>query len=143
MQTNFDTREKMKDDERKTRTMMEKLSRDKQLHEENMRKKMEKRSEKEMDALLVRKIKEELDNEQNQQVQKKLNERERLLRVMVENDENKKKVMGDAEVEKQLDIKAQQEYSRLIEKQEADRERELQERENRAKKLMGMMADTV
>lgn len=141
--TIHDVKEKSKEDERKQRNLQEKLSRDKQLQEENLRKKLEKRQEREMDALLVRKIKEELENEQNMNLQKKLNERDRLKRVMVENEDNKRKILDEAAHEKQSDIRAQEEYTRLIEKQEAEREKELQDREARAKKLMSMMADTV
>ena len=68
--TNFDQREKFKDDEKKHKNFQEKQSRDKQLYEENLRKKLERKQERDMDQLLVRKIKEELDNEQNQQLNK-------------------------------------------------------------------------
>eukprot|EP01017_Pseudomicrothorax_dubius_P003362 TRINITY_DN10463_c0_g1_i7.p1 TRINITY_DN10463_c0_g1~~TRINITY_DN10463_c0_g1_i7.p1 ORF type:complete len:329 (+),score=160.90 TRINITY_DN10463_c0_g1_i7:35-1021(+) len=140
---NAETREKTKDEERKQRNLHEKLSRDKQLQEENLRKKLERRQEKEMDNLLVTKIKEELELEQYQMAQKRQAERDRFKKVLQENEENKRKMIEDARNEKLADIRAQEEYTRLIEKQEAEREKELHDREERAKKLMNMMADTI
>lgn len=42
-----------------------------------------------------------------------------------------------------MDIQAQEEYSRLLEKQEKEREQELKNRENRARVFMNMMSNTV
>ena len=47
------------------------------------------------------------------------------------------------EQEKQEDIAAQEAYTRMLLKQERDRELEVQRREKRAQEFMGRMADTV
>jgi len=52
-------------------------------------------------------------------------------------------MIEDARRGKEADTRAQQEYTRLIEKQEADRAAEFKAREDRAKQFMNIMADTV
>ena len=49
----------------------------------------------------------------------------------------------EKEKERQEDIKAQQEYTRMLEKQEQDRINEFKAREQRAQEFMNRMADTV
>jgi hypothetical protein len=140
---NYDQKEVKKENDMKNKVMQEKYSRYKQLQEENNRKKFDKKKEKEMDELLVRKIKEELNQEATSIAQKRQQDRENFKKVLEENDEKKKRAVEDARREKEADTKAQQEYTRLIEKQEADRAAEFKAREDRAKQFMNMMADTV
>lgn len=139
----MDKRTKDKESEMKQKIQHEKLSRDKQLQEEYERKKYEKKREKEIDDLLVQKIKQELDMEKQLIQQRKNDEKTHLQRVLQENEENKRKLQEFAVQEKQADINAQQEYTKLIEKQERDRENEIKKREERAKNFMAMMTDTV
>jgi len=139
----FDNKEKKREDEMRRKILNEKQSRDQQLADENMRKRLEKRAEKEMDELLVTKIRHELDEEARQAMARRAEDKQQLKRLLYENEEYKKKMAEDAKKEKMADIKAQQEYTRLIEKQMADREAEFKAREDRAKKFMSMMADTV
>ena len=136
-------KEQKKETEMKNKIMQEKSMRDKQLQDENMRKKLDKRSEKEMDELLVTKIRQELDEEARIAAQRRVEDKQQLKKVLIENEDYKKKMADEARREKDADIKAQQEYTRLIEKQMADREAEIKAREDRAKKFMNMMADTV
>jgi len=138
-----DRRIKDKDDDKKRKILQEKMSRDKQLQEEHDRKRQEKRREKEIDDLLVQRIKEELAMEQDLMKQRKFEEKAHLQKVLQENDENKRRLMQQTLDEKQSDIKAQEELTRLVEKQEADREREIKNREDRTKQFMAMMTDTV
>jgi len=140
---NMETKEKKKENDMKKKVMNEKHSRDQQLADENYRKKVEKRAEKEMDELLVTKIRHELDEEARAAMVKRQDDKHQLKRLLHENEEYKKKMADEARREKEADIKAQQEYTRLIEKQMADREAEFKAREDRAKKFMSMMADTV
>lgn len=139
----MDRRIKEKEDDKKRKILQEKMSRDKQLQEEHERKKHEKRREKEIDDLLVQRIKEELTMEQQLLKQRKQEEKSHLQKVLQENEENKRKLMLQAVEEKQADVKAQEELTRLVEKQEQDREREIKNREDRTKKFMAMMTDTV
>lgn len=139
----FDRKENKREQEMKNKIMQEKASRDKQLADENARRKADKKQEKAMDELLVTKIKQELDEEARIAAVRRQQDKESLKRVLFENEEYKKKMLEEAKREKEADIRAQQEYTRLIEKQEADRAAELKAREDRAKKFMNMMADTV
>lgn len=135
--------EKQKEREMKEKIMQEKYSRDKQLQDENLKKKNEKKNQKEMDEILLKRIKEEMNQESKAIALKRQQDRDNFKRVLLENEENKKKALIQAKLEKEADVKAQQEYTRLIEKQEADRAAEVKAREDRAKKFMSMMADTV
>lgn len=51
--------------------------------------------------------------------------------------------MAEKEQERLQDVKAQQEYARMLEKQEQDRLNEIKAREQRAQEFMNRMADTV
>ena len=51
--------------------------------------------------------------------------------------------MDQAEIERLEDIRAQEEYTRMLQKQEQDRADEFKNREKRAQKFMNRMADTV
>lgn len=139
----MDRRTKEKEDEKRRKVLNEKLSRDKQLQEENDRKRYEKRKEKEIDDLLVVRIKEELNMEQDLIKQRKNEEKAHLQKVLYENEDNKRKLQQQANEEKLADIQAQIQLTRLVEKQEQDREREIKNREDRTKKFMAMMTDTV
>jgi len=139
----YDKKETKKEQEMKSKIMQEKASRDKQLADENLRRKIDKKSEKQMEDVLVNQIKQELDEEARIAIVRRQQDKESLKRVLFENEEYKKKMLEEAKKEKDADIKAQQEYTRLIEKQEADRAAEFKAREDRAKKFMNMMADTV
>ncbi len=63
--------------------------------------------------------------------------------MLIENDKCKAKAMADKERERQEDIRAQFEYTKMLEKQEADRVNEFKNREKRAQDFMNQMADTV
>ncbi len=139
----IDRRTKDKEEEKRRKILQEKLSRDKQLKEEHDRKRQDRRREKEIDDLLVVRIKEELNMEQDLIRQRKNEEKAHLHKVLLENEENKKRMQQQAIEEKQADVNAQEELTRLVEKQEQDREREIHNREERTKKFMAMMTDTV
>ena len=63
--------------------------------------------------------------------------------MLLENDKNKVKLGAEKERERLEDIKAQKEYSKMLEKQEQDRVNEFKSREQRAQDFMNKMADTV
>ena len=52
--------------------------------------------------------------------------------MLVENDKHKAKTQAEREKERLEDVKAQHEYSRMLEKQEQDRLNEIKARETRA-----------
>lgn len=63
--------------------------------------------------------------------------------MLSENDRQKAKAVVEKEKERQEDVRAQQEYTRMLEKQEQDRTNEFKAREQRAQDFMNRMADTV
>eukprot|EP00828_Plagiopyla_frontata_P045177 TRINITY_DN764_c0_g1_i11.p1 TRINITY_DN764_c0_g1~~TRINITY_DN764_c0_g1_i11.p1 ORF type:complete len:503 (-),score=92.71 TRINITY_DN764_c0_g1_i11:67-1575(-) len=139
----YDQREREKEQERQRKIMHEKQSRDRQLQDEIRRKKDERKREKEIDDLLVQRIKEELTMEQELIRERKKEEREHLQKVLKESEENKFRQEEENKQERLADIRAQNEYIRLVEEQEREREQELKKREEKAKAFMAMMSDTV
>lgn len=63
--------------------------------------------------------------------------------MLEENDRNKQRIKAQQELERNEDLRAQQEYSRMLDKQEADRSNEMKSREKRAQDFMNKMADNV
>lgn len=136
-------REQQKDEEMKNKILQEKRMRDKQLTEEQRQKRDEDRRVKEMEARTVKRLHEELDNERMNIEEKRRDEREYMLRMFHENEENKRKMTEMQEEEKQRDQKAQEDYARMLDRQEEDRLNEIKAREERQQQLMARMADTV
>ncbi|CAK76015.1 unnamed protein product (macronuclear) [Paramecium tetraurelia] len=139
----YDQREKDKQDNLKNKIYNEKLQRDKQVRDEQQRKKVEQKREKELDSLLVKKIREELELEQREQLNRRNKERERFLRMMKENEEYRKKALEDAKLEKEAETQMQQQYISLQNQLEEQRELERKQREDKMKKVMGMFAEGV
>lgn len=52
--------------------------------------------------------------------------------MLLENDRQKEKALVEKEKQRQEDIRAQEEYTRMLEKQEQDRANEFKARERRA-----------
>ncbi len=65
-------------------------------------------------------------------IEKRRQEREYLQKMLTENERQKAKAAIEKEKERQEDIRAQEEYSRMLEKQEQDRINEFKAREHRA-----------
>ena len=71
--------------------------RDKQVKDEHKRRKQETKKDKELDELLVNKIKEELSSEERDLHERKEKERERLHLIMEENEVNQARLREEAE----------------------------------------------
>lgn len=84
-----------------------------------------------------------MDQERQMLMEKRRQEKEYLQKMLTENERQKAKAAIERERERQEDIKAQQEYTRMLEKQEQDRINEFKAREQRAQEFMNRMADTV
>lgn len=136
-------REQEKADQIRNQIMAEKESRDRQLKEEKLRKRAEEKEAFKSEVELVTRLKEEMEVERKLQADKRRQEREYLQRMMRENEANKAQAEEEKKEETLADIKAQEEYARMLDKQEADRQREFQARENRAQKFMNKMATGV
>jgi hypothetical protein len=76
-------------------------------------------------------------------IEKRRQEKEYLAKMLVENENNQARMKIEKEKERLEDVKAQEEYSKMLEKQEQDRHNEFQSREKRAQDFMNKMADTV
>lgn len=63
--------------------------------------------------------------------------------MLEENERNKRRQKDDEENQRLEDLRAQEEYAKMLEKQEADRQLEMKERERRAQEFMNKMADNV
>ena len=63
--------------------------------------------------------------------------------MLLENEKNQAKMKVEKEKERQQDVRAQEEYTRMLTKQEEDRLNEIKARERRAQEFMNRMADTV
>lgn len=126
---NFDEREEQKRKEKVEKIQYEKKSRDRQLEDEARRKRDEKRRQKELDAILVQRIKEEEQEAESLQLQRKIQGIEHFKRLKEENEVNKQICVQRTQEEKQRDIEAQQNYCRLLDEQEKARQDELLRRE--------------
>ena len=84
-----------------------------------------------------------MEAERKLQLEKRDQERNYLKKMLIENENNKRKQEADKLRERDLDVQAQEEYARVIEKQEQDRTKEFQARERRAQEFMNRMAGTV
>ena len=65
-----------------------------------------------------------MDAERKLQNEKRDQERNYLKKMLIENENNKRKQEAERLRERDSDIQAQEEYARVIEKQEQDRARE-------------------
>lgn len=136
-------REAEKAQQVKQKIEVEKASRDKQLKEEKQRKRVEEKQNFAAECELVNRLKEEMEAERRLQDDKRKQERDYLQKMLVENEANKAKMETTKQAEMKADILAQEEYARMLDKQEADRVREFKQREARAQNFMNQLATTV
>ena len=139
----LEAKEREKEELQKKLKVMEKARLDKQLHDDRQRKKISELDEKQQEKLLVEDNRRELEEERQSQLQKKQMERSYLQKMMEENEENKR-----IQLEQQKKLKEQEktelaEYTRMLDRQEADRLEEIRARESKTQELMNKMADTV
>lgn len=79
------------------------------------------KQEKHNDMETVKRLKEELEAESNMIMAKRKNEKLHLMKMLEENEENKKDKFKKKEHQRQQDIKSQEDYAKMLDKQEADR----------------------
>lgn len=127
----------------KEKIMQEKMLRDKQLAEEKRRKRLEEKQQRVLDEKLVNRLQEELKADQVAFEEKRKEERAYMLRMMQENEENKRRQLELKEFERLNDIRSMEDYAKMLDKQEEDRLNEMKAREERQQLLMARMADTV
>jgi hypothetical protein len=91
----------------------------------------------------INRLKQEMEQERNLQLEKRKQEKEYLQRMMMENERNKLRQKEEDSRQRDEDAKAQDEYTRMLEKQEADKFNEMKQRERRAQEFMNRMAGNV
>jgi hypothetical protein len=84
-----------------------------------------------------------MEQERKIQEDKRRQEKEYLQKMLVENEKNKARAETTKAEEMKADVLAQEEYAKMLDKQEADRIREFKQRENRAQGFMNQLATTV
>ena len=80
----------------------------------------------------IKRLQTEMEQERKLQQEKRKQEREYLHKMMIENEKNKALMKGEELKQKEEDAKAQDEYARMLQKQEDDRNAEMSKREARA-----------
>jgi hypothetical protein len=111
-------REQEKRDLARIKTQQEKESRDRQLNEEKRKRRHEEKANFRAEVELVDRLKNEMEGERGLQAEKREQERQYLKKMLVENEMNKAKVSADKQKEKAMDIQAQEEHIRMLDKQE-------------------------
>jgi len=91
----------------------------------------------------VTRLREEMEQERRIQDEKRKQEKEYLQKMLIENEKNKARAEEDKQAEMKADVLAQEEYAKMLDKQEADRVREFKNREQRAQNFMNRLASTV
>ena len=66
-----------------------------------------------------------------------------LHKMLIENEENKQKQMQHLQREREDDVKACEEYARVLDKQEKERENYFKNKEKKSNEFSKKMADTV
>ncbi len=89
----------------------------------------------------VEELREELKKEKSNAMQKKKLERDACLKVIKENDVEKQRRLGEQEYDRMKQVKVQEEYNAMLDKQEKQRADEWAAREQRIQKIMGRMGD--
>ncbi len=97
----------------------------------------------EQEQALVNRLKEEMRQERDMQMEKRRQEKEYLQLMIEENEKHKEQQEKSKQKEVQEDVRAQAAYSSMLAQQEDDRNDEMNQREKRAQEFMGKMADTV
>ena len=96
-----------------------------------------------MEAQQVLQLKTELEQEKSNQIKRKIDERNKIHQFYEQNEKNKRTKMEQAEKEKLEDIRAQEAYMKMLDKQEKYRANEFAVREKRAKVNQEKMAGHV
>ena len=135
--------EKKRQLEVKDRIMREKDNRDKQLKDEKYRKKIEHLKEKKYDKESVKNLVSDLEKDKQNQIKKKIEEKENMQKTLQENEFNRIKQIENMKKEKLDDIKATEEYSKIMDRQEQERGEYFNKIERNSNNFINKMADNV
>lgn len=135
--------EQQKQLQMKQKVLKEKENRDKQLRDEKIRKRVEVVKEKKYDRELVKHLLTEMEKEKQIMLQKKAEEREALQKTLKDNELNKVKQLEALKREREEDIRATEEYTKILDKQENDRKEYFKNIERCANSFMSQAVGTV
>ena len=127
----------------KKRIQKEKESRDKQLKDEYIRKRIEVLKNKKYERELVKTLKEEIEREKQLAIEKKLAEKAALQKTLKDNEIHKQKLAEEARKEREDDIKIMEDDAKVKEKQENERIEYFKKIERNANSFMDKMIQTV
>jgi hypothetical protein len=113
--------DRQRQEDYKEKVMKDKENRDKQLIDEKKKKRKEIIKEKRFDREVVKNIKEEIAKEKDQILQKRANEMKMLQVNLKENEINRLRKLENMKKEKFDDIKAMEENTKVMERQENER----------------------
>lgn len=135
--------ERKKQQETKERIMKEKENRDKQLKDEKHRKKVEYMREKKYDKEIVKNLLNDIEREKDIKLKKKIEEKELLQQTLRENELNRLRQLDNQKKEKQDDVKATQEYTRILDRQEQERVEYFKKIERNSNNYINKLANSV
>ncbi|EGR33821.1 hypothetical protein IMG5_036370 [Ichthyophthirius multifiliis] len=139
----FDEKEKEKAIQLQKIKEMEKMDREKQVKENKHRRRQDQKQEKQLDAYLMQKVKEEIEADQQYQLFKKEHQAQVMKKLLQENEERKERMRQEAEQERQENIQLMDAYCRLIDEQDKQRDKTLQEREDKMKEYQRAALENV
>lgn len=127
----------------KDKIIKEKENRDKQMWDQNYKKKLDKIKMRKYENQLLTYIDGEIKKEKDNIIKKKIEAKESLLKTIEENKHNKILKEKQLQKERDDDMKCMEEYNRILEKQEADRANYFKNIEAKSTDFMAKMTDTV
>ena len=136
-------REKKKREEVIAKTFQAKEQRDQMLMEAQRQKEEHYQKLRRLELEEVDKLKQAIEKEKNDKLEKKKKERQAAWKVIAENEVEKAKRLKEKEDDKKHQVELIKEYNRMLEAQDKKRADEWAKREERIKNAMGRMADTV
>lgn len=135
--------EEEKQNKIKQKILKEKENRDKQMWDQNYKKKVEKIKQRKYENQLLEYINGEIQNEKDNIVTKKVEAKQALKKTLEENERNRLEKEKMIEMEHEEDMKSMEEYNKILEKQENDRVQYFKNIEMKSTDFMAKMTDTV
>lgn len=132
-----------RENDKKDFVLKEKGNRDKQLKDEKRKKKLEIINDKKYDRETIKNIKIELAKEKEIQLKKKIDDNEILHKTLRENELNKIKQLDLLYKEKLDDIKATEDYGKMLDKQDQERREYFKKIERNSNNFINKNAGTV
>jgi len=135
--------EKLKELKEKEKILIEKKIRDEQLIENKKKRKTELKSQREYDIKVLKKIKEETEEEIKKNLQRKNEKHDELVATLKENEQHKIVLNERMMRQREEDIRAQNEYAAILDKQERDRAEFFKSKERKGNEFTSLMVENV